>query len=76
MKRTGAQWIVVAAATLGLAAFMVILALNLVPSRTELLAKGSVAPWYVIWIFIWTTVACAVALAQFLLRAAAGKFAS
>ena len=73
MKRDSVQWMVVAAAVLGLAAFSVTLGLNLLPPRTVAEAKGTLGPWVLTWGMVWLSVLSAVTLAGFLIATGLGK---
>jgi hypothetical protein len=65
MSRVGV--LVVAVIVVGLAVVAVALGNGLLPSQTEAVAKGTFAPWVIVWIMIGITVLCALALAGFLL---------
>lgn len=66
-------WIGMAAVVLVIAAIIIDLGLNLVPSRAIAIERTTVAGWYLIWIVIAITVASSFALAGFLLAAGLGK---
>ncbi len=66
-------WIGMAVVVLIIAAIIVDLGLNLVPSRAIAIERTTVAGWYLIWIVIGITVASSVALAGFLFAAGLGK---
>ena len=73
MNRDSVQWMAVAVAVLGLAAFSVVLGTNLLPPRTVAEAKGTLGPWILTWGMVWMTVLASVILAGFLVAISLGK---
>ena len=73
MNRDSVQWIVLAVAVLGLAAFSLVLGTSLLPARAVAEAKGTMGPWILTWGMVWMTVLASVILACFLVAASLGK---
>lgn len=63
---------VVLAAAVGafaLSLLILLLALNLLPTRVEAVERGTYAPWMVTWIMAWSGILCGVVLAGYLVLA-------
>jgi len=73
MNRDSFQWIAVAVAVLGLAAFSVVLGTNLLPPRAVAETKGTLGPLILTWGMIWLAVLASVILAGFLVAISLGK---
>jgi hypothetical protein len=56
----------VAIVVLALGAMLVVFGMNLMPTQTTAIAKGSIAPWRLTWGMIWCTVLMTVVLAGYL----------
>jgi hypothetical protein len=68
MTRFAVPSLVVSILVLLLAVGAIVLGLNLLPSQSEAVEKGTYAPWLIVWMMIVVTDVCAVALAGFLFR--------
>jgi hypothetical protein len=68
MARFAVPSLVVSVLVLLLAVLAVALGLNLLPSQSEAVEKGTFAPWVIVWMMIVVTDICAVALAGFLFK--------
>jgi hypothetical protein len=66
-------WVVAGVGVLLIALVNVLLGMNLVPAMGVAMERGTGPGWWLIWLVIAVTVACAVALAGFLIAAGLGK---
>jgi hypothetical protein len=66
-------WTVAGILVLALGLINVVLGLNLVPTMAVAQERGTAPGWWLIWVVIAATVACAVALGGFLIAAGLGK---
>jgi hypothetical protein len=68
MNRFAVPAIVVSIVVFVLAIAGYMLGDGLLPTRTEAVEKGTIAPYYIVWGMIWIVEACAILLAVSLLR--------
>jgi cytochrome bd-type quinol oxidase subunit 2 len=74
MSRYTVPSMVTALVVLGLAVGSVLLGQNLLPTRVDATAKGTLAPWFIVWGMIGIVALCAVVLAGFLVMTAVKGF--
>jgi hypothetical protein len=67
------QWLVLAVVVFGLALVGIALGVNLVPSRSVAVERGTVAGWWIIWTVIGLSTLMALVMAGFLVAAGLGK---
>ena len=61
--------LIAALVAFGAAALNVILGQQLILPLPVLIERGAEVPWYITWIMVWTTAACAIAIGLFLISA-------
>lgn len=64
--------LLMAVVVIGLAVVTYMLGVGLMPSQGEAIEKGTLAPWYIVWLMIGIMELCCVALAIFLVRVGFG----
>jgi hypothetical protein len=68
MNRNAVAWIVAGIGVFGVAILALVFGANLVPARAVAQAKGTIAPWYLVWGMTLLTAAMGVFLAGFLVK--------
>jgi hypothetical protein len=64
--------LLMASVVIVLAVLTYLFGVYLMPSRVEAIEKGTLAPWYIVWLMIGIMELCCVALAVFLVRVGFG----
>jgi hypothetical protein len=64
--------VLMAVVVIAFAVVAYLLGVGLLPTRLEAIEKGTLAPWFIVWLMIGITQLCCVALALFLVRTGLG----